>query len=350
MFGHSLSENSTVRAPHSAPFCPNGQSEWQLDSSIDIRDVSMSIRPQPSERWAMYTLICPLVDRANAISGFASYYEYSRPNGPNRRLSADIALIENDKVVWLIEAKKFSRVLSPELIDAYLTDGTMGVVTNGNHWIFIAGDQKCTVGPIVDASGTIEEERAALIVALLQTRSIVEATRIQAGWSNTWQKIPRVKTPMMWELSAGLGSRSFYEKVKCLSLSEAASQALRHVYSDSPTEHFFKRLLERSFSIATGTIEVSEKRLIWWITPSTRGARINLESSMLEILVLSSLLDALGRHNVFASQKIHDKNLAMTVCKATKPHEIDSLIPLFGVALPDSLKPEPSIPEPLAQA
>jgi hypothetical protein len=51
------------------------------------------IRPQPSERWAMYRLICPVVDKACDVSALEPYFEYSQPNGPNRRLFADIALM-----------------------------------------------------------------------------------------------------------------------------------------------------------------------------------------------------------------------------------------------------------------
>lgn len=71
------------------------------------------IRPQPSERWAMYRLICPVTDAASEINGLEAFYEYSQPNGPNKRLSADIAIVQGSRPVWLIEAKKFARKLHP---------------------------------------------------------------------------------------------------------------------------------------------------------------------------------------------------------------------------------------------
>ncbi len=91
------------------------------------------IRPQPSERWAMYRLICPVVDRACEISGLEPFFEYSQPNGPNRRLSADIALMRGDRPIWLVEAKRYSQRLHPDLVASHLREGLMGTVTNGNH-------------------------------------------------------------------------------------------------------------------------------------------------------------------------------------------------------------------------
>jgi hypothetical protein len=86
----------------------------------------------------MYRLICPVVDAACGISKLEPFFEYTRPNGPNKRLSADIALMGEDSQapIWLIEAKKYDRKIDPGMIDPYLNPGAMGVVTNGNQWIF----------------------------------------------------------------------------------------------------------------------------------------------------------------------------------------------------------------------
>jgi hypothetical protein len=95
---------------------------------------------------------------------------------------------------------------------------------------------------------------------------------------------------------------------------------------------FLEEIIESGQEISIGEIEVSEKRLIWWLPDGRRGARINLEGRHLEILVLNEFLDLYGRRRILGSLKLHVKNHAMSVCKATTLGEMRSVVPLFGAA------------------
>lgn len=99
--------------------------------------------PQPSERWAMYRLIAPVVDHANAQLGLRVFFEYNQTSRHGTSQSVDIALLRDDEPVVLIEAKRADRKVSSEQIAKYLLDRTHGVVTNGNDWI-LSLESRCT--------------------------------------------------------------------------------------------------------------------------------------------------------------------------------------------------------------
>lgn len=291
------------------------------------------VRPQPSERWAMYRLICPVVDKACDVSRLEPFFEYSQPNGPNRRLSADIALMKNDQPIWLIEAKRFNQRLHPDLITPYLKECVMGIVTNGNHWIFCVQGKTFTAGPLLNMSGQIDESILECLVALISTDSEDAALAQAYPWSSAWQPFARSVGPNIWRSTAGTGARLFVEKHKFSTLMEAVSAAQAHVQQDTIVRLFLDELIVAGQEITTGMIEVSTKRLIWWLPDRRRAARVNLEGKQLEILILNELLDSLGRNRVIASVKIHDKNHKMSICKASTLAEVRSLVPIFELSV-----------------
>lgn len=71
--------------------------------------------------------------------------------------------------------------------------------------------------------------------------------------------------------------------------------------------------------------------MIWWIEERVRGVRLNLSGQHLELLVDNALLEGLGRENIRASIKMHDKNIRMSVLKAGMPEELAGLHKLFSV-------------------
>ncbi|MEH6585220.1 MAG: hypothetical protein V7720_01615 [Halioglobus sp.] len=92
--------------------------------------------PQPSERWAMYRLITPVVDYANQSMGLNPYFEYNQTSSHGTHQSVDIALLDDtDTPRIFIEAKRADRKVSPEQIEKYLDISDRGVVTNGYIWI-----------------------------------------------------------------------------------------------------------------------------------------------------------------------------------------------------------------------
>ncbi|CUI84399.1 Uncharacterised protein [Achromobacter xylosoxidans] len=289
------------------------------------------IRPQPSERWAMYRLICPVTDAALEISGLEAFYEYSQPNGPNKRLSADIAIVQGSRPVWLIEAKKFARKLHPGLIDCYLRPGMMGVVTNGNHWIFLVRGKHVLYGPMVRPDGRVDAVVRARVTRMLACISEDEAFGLDDGWREDWRGIAAVESPRIWYMNKATGSREFAEKLLFDTLGDAARAALKHAKHGTSTAMLLEALLAAEMEIRGGSVEVSKNRLIWVLPGLGRGARVDLASRQLDMLVHNTLIDAVGRETISASIKLHDKNHHMSVCKASTPQEVSSLVPVFGV-------------------
>jgi hypothetical protein len=92
--------------------------------------------PQPSERWAMYRLINPVIDFANQEMGFTPYFEYNQTSEHGTHQSVDIALLDGGSEPRVfIEAKRADRKVSPEQIEKYLEPSDRGVVSNGYLWI-----------------------------------------------------------------------------------------------------------------------------------------------------------------------------------------------------------------------
>lgn len=92
--------------------------------------------PQPSERWAMYRLINPVMDYANQALGLIPYFEYNQTSSHGTHQSVDIALLDRDEhPIVFIEAKRADRKVSPEQIEKYLDSTDRGIVTNGYIWV-----------------------------------------------------------------------------------------------------------------------------------------------------------------------------------------------------------------------
>jgi hypothetical protein len=94
------------------------------------------VRPQKSERWAMYRLIVPVVDFANRTMGLRDYFEFNQTSRHGTSQSVDIVLLDPaGKPVVMVEAKRVDRSISAEQIDKYLEAGVRGIVSNGLHWV-----------------------------------------------------------------------------------------------------------------------------------------------------------------------------------------------------------------------
>ncbi|SHL95847.1 hypothetical protein SAMN05444389_102355 [Paracoccus solventivorans] len=280
----------------------------------------------------MYRLITPIVDEACTISGLEPYFEYFRPNGPNRRLSVDIALINDDQPVWMIEAKKYSRILNPGFITPYLTSGEMGVVSNGNIWIFHIQDQSAVVGPILDPQGFLIQSKLDRIISTLSQTDPISAKASLDNWQSTWVDYQKTMSPAVWYLGKGTGERIYAEKKETKSLREAIDVILASfigVRHDSPLGKFLSMLQDEDVEISSGYIELSVNRLVWQLPDGQRAARIDLTTRQLEILVHNDIIDAAGLVSILAHKKMHDKNPKMTTYKARTNAELASLVPIF---------------------
>jgi len=83
----------------------------------------------------MYRLIAPIVDFANTSINLEPYFEFNQTSAHRTSQSVDIALLDNEKPVVMIEAKRANRNIAAEQIEKYLEDGVRGVITNGFDWI-----------------------------------------------------------------------------------------------------------------------------------------------------------------------------------------------------------------------
>ncbi len=299
-------------------------------------DLSRIVRPQPSERWAMYRLICPVVDAACNKSRLEPFFEYSQPNGPNKRLSADIALMHDglQTPVWIIEAKKYGRRIDPGMIDPYLNPGAMGVVTNGNQWVFKIAGKYLSIGPLLRPDGRIDPPTFEKLVAMISTVDEKSALALSDRWVATWQQMSKPSGPAVWKVSGGMGSRAYHPKTRYETLAEAAVAARGQTPSETLAAAFLDRVISSEIRASCGFFEVSQARLIWWIEERMRGLRLNLSGQHLELLVDNTLLDGLGRGNIRASIKMHDKNIRMSLLKAGIQDELVGLHKLFSVERP----------------
>jgi hypothetical protein len=279
----------------------------------------------------MYRLICPIIDDVCATNGLEPYFEFSRPNGPNRRLSADIALMCDDRPVWLVEAKKYGRKIDPGMIDAYLMPGMMGAVSNGNEWIFKIDGRFLHVDPLLRTDGYVDEVVYAQIRSILSSIDQASAIACSDAWTTIWQSRKRAAGPTLWVSNGGKGERAYHQKNRFDTLAEAATAARGHTPNGTMAARLLDEILSTKQELSVGYLEVNEARMIWWTGNRVRGARLNLTGNHLELLVHNTLLDAIGRENIRASIKMHDKNTAMSVLKASIPEELVGLPSLFGI-------------------
>ncbi len=294
---------------------------------------SRQFRRQPAERWVMYRLVMPIVDEACALNGLESYFEYFKPNGPNRRLSVDIALVDgNERPIWMIEAKKISRTLNPGFVTPYLTRGEMGVVSNGEYWVFCIDGETTTVGPILDADGYIIPNEVDRIVSTLFQVTPSDAKAALNGWKTGWSGYNIENKQNVWRLGKGTVERVFAKKMKTDSLQEAVGAILATstaIKPETPLEKFLLMLQERDIEIPEGYIEFSVSRLVWRLADGRRGFRILLSGKQLEMLIHSDIVGSVGEERITAQAKMHDKNDKMILYKASTDAELASLLAIF---------------------
>jgi hypothetical protein len=111
-----------------------GAKNMDIDFLIKLLENNFA-NSQPSERWAMYRLINPVVDYANQSLGYTPYFEYNQTSSHGTHQSVDIALLDETYTPRIfVEAKRADRKISPEQIEKYLDVMDHGVVTNGYIW------------------------------------------------------------------------------------------------------------------------------------------------------------------------------------------------------------------------
>src|SRR5690606_15809217 len=209
--------------------------------------------------------------------------------------------------------------------------GAMGVVTNGNQWIFKISGRFLSVGPLLRSDGRIDETVYKRLVAMIATLDEASALALSDAWADVWEATGKVFGPTVWKVSGGKGSRAYHRKTRYETLQEAAAAAHTRTSTDSLAGMLLDIIIEAGQQAPVGYFEVNEARMIWWITEKRRGVRLSLSGRHLEMLVDNVVLDQIGRQNVKASIKMHDKNIRMSILKAGLREELSGLASLFAV-------------------
>lgn len=126
---------------------------------------------QPSERFAMYRLITPVVDFANELMGLNTYFEYNQTSIHGSHQSVDIAMLDEDKPIVLIEAKRLRRRLSAEQINKYLVERTRGIVTDGENWILCLNGKNKNVN-ILNQFGRVADSELDEIISFIRNENV----------------------------------------------------------------------------------------------------------------------------------------------------------------------------------
>ena len=231
----------------------------------------------------------------------------------------------------MIEAKKFGRHIDPGMVDSYLISGAMGVVTNGNQWIFKIAGKYLGIGPLLHPDGRVDETVYRRLVALIATVDEGSALALSDEWTDTWTARAKASAPEIWKASGGKGARAYHEKTRYETLQEAATAARVHAPSGTLAADLLDQIIDAGQQAPVGWIDVNRARMVWWLKDGRRGARLNLTGRHMEMLVDNAILDRIGRENVKASIKMHDKNIAMSMLKAGLADELAGLVSVFGI-------------------
>lgn len=260
---------------------------------------------QPSERWAMYRLIIPILDHANKGADLTTYFEFQQVSAHGTRQSVDVALLDMaSEPVLLVEAKRAGRRIAAAQIEKYRDETTPSIVTNGVLWILLDGDRESFVNIFPEAldvdaldeviefirggtlrhQGEVPQEGVRAEVAVHKVAPSTRARRISA---------PKTRATSAREL------RSFSEGLD-------ANPPIQRALLDAITEMISaKPLPPEAF------IEVSRTRVVFFDSrlrsSRKRTARILLRKREPEVIVRAEIVDAYS--NLFADVPhfVHDK-------------------------------------------
>ncbi len=143
-----------------------------INTLIELLEINIS-STQPSERWAMYRLITPVVDYANKDLNLTAFFEYNQTSNHNRPQSVDIALLDGKDEIVLIEAKGVEREVNSGHIKKYLAQApkARGVVTNGIKWILCYNNKNCLI-PLSNSKDKVNIDNIRVIIDFIRGKNI----------------------------------------------------------------------------------------------------------------------------------------------------------------------------------
>jgi hypothetical protein len=296
--------------------------------------------PQPSERWAMYRLITPVVDFANSDSkmGLHPYFEFNQTSEHKTYQSVDIALLDKaNRPVVMIEAKRVDRLMYAEQIAKYLylTPDVRGVVTNGIHWILCLNKQNKIISILDSKNKRVKESNFDAIVSFIRGEELEGD-----DWSSENQCIkPSIVPDRLRKEINGHRKSNPIDKVTDL---KAMRNAVAKLSSSSKLDvTFFQALLnglERQGGFPPHLYgEVRSSRIVLFdnrITArSKRVARIELGKDQPDILVLTALTQLAKQLEITVAATPHDKGPHMRRFRLSDGSQASR----FGGALAEAL-------------
>lgn len=291
--------------------------------------------PQKSERWSMYRLISPVIDYANETLRFTVYFELNQTSHHGQSQSVDIALLDGERPVVLVEAKRAGRTISSDQIDKYLQADERGLVSDGFQWILCKNRDSARL-LIYDGNEVSRDALSKLIVfirggavsGLTWTGdTILVETDVRPRQPKKTQRASRVSNPV----------------VRTDDFEHLTSQ-VRGLPKVSPIQAsllgaILSRIQERGGSLGGMRWEVRSSRIsIFHDDVPGRGsshrlARLLLDVGNPDVLVLNAIADLHPRLADIAKPAPHDKHPGMRRFRLGNETQAQA----FGAALVEAL-------------
>jgi len=290
--------------------------------------------PQAAERWAMYYLICPVVDFANGKSGLVSEFEHLQRSSHGTFQKVDIALLDSEtrspRVV--VEAKRFGKPVSAELVEKYLEPSVRGAVTDGCHWVLCV-DGSSKIVPLSRSDGTFIEQALDEVVSFLRGEHVDASS--WNGEDAYSAKRSRSSAPAEGvranQTPTSVAASSFDTGVqtnaakprKSISTVDAAGfgEAVQALTSLKPLEAAFLSALASNLTAARPLahylkIEVSETRVVLFdrrvsSQNENRVARIKLGATQPDVIIRTNLVASDDRLSNVLPHVVHERGRHM---------------------------------------
>jgi len=265
---------------------------------------------QKSERWAMYRLIVPIVDFANSTLKLTTYFEFNQTSAHGTSQSVDIALLDGDTPVSMIEAKRVDRSIGADQIDKYLQEDVRGIVSNGVNWILCLNGKSKALSIWDEETKKVNERVVDEIVDFL-----CGSQKPSADWFKNPEYVAAPIRPVKPKKTVKAQRRSNPKRI-----AEKAGQCLTELQNMSKAtkpELVFLEALIRSVSDHHGDIpnssrfEFRSSRVSFFdetrSTSSKRTGRIELGKQQPDILVLTEIVNQSPSLSKIARPAPHDK-------------------------------------------
>ncbi len=291
--------------------------------------------PQKSERWAMYRLIVPVVDFANATLGMSDYFEFNQTSEHGSSQSVDIVLLENDKPSVMIEAKRVGRPISAEQIEKYLKPGVRGLVTNGIYWVLCLDGRNKLIAICREDSWTVIPE------ALDEVVSFIRGERFtHTEWSIEVEYANPMFRPK--QIAKETSARRVSNPTTICRDTDSFTQELENLTDASDLDKVLLLSLVEQFDYHGGIpihlrCEARASRVSFFDeripNSSKRVARVELGKRQPDALVLTKLVNQSNTLQSLSSAVPHDKGPRMRRFRLSE----ESQAKAFGKALADLL-------------